>query len=127
VSKKGVLDIAERPKRAFWQTLLENLHLDAPNTRNHRVKVNYEVEVDGLSSEQLQAIVDAWQGEDHDANNYGFDLSGESGSTYWLDHAFVKDDVMVDVQRQNEEIVTAVSLLEGLWRHRRQLLGRANS
>ena len=89
--------------------------------------MNYEVEVDGLRQDQLQAIVDAWQGEDHDANNYGFDLKGESGSTYWLDHAFVKDTVTVDVQRQNEEVVTAVSLLEGLRRHRRHLLGLANA
>ncbi len=127
VSKKGVLDIAERPKRALWQTLLENLHLETPAARPHEVKVNYEVEVEGLSPDQLQAIVDAWHEEDQDANNYGFDLKGESGSTYWLDHAFVKDTVPVDVQRQNEEIVNAASLLDALRGHRRYLLGRANA
>jgi hypothetical protein len=89
--------------------------------------VNYEVEVEGLGPDQLQAIVDAWYEEDQDANNYGFDLKGESGRTYWLDHAFVKDTVTVDVQRQNEEIVTAASLLDALRRHRRDLLGRANA
>lgn len=127
VSKKGVLDIAERPKRALWQSLLEHLHLETPAARPHEVKVNYEVEVDGLSQDQLQAIVDAWHDEDQDANNYGFDLRGESGSTYWLDHAFVKDTLTVDVQRQNEEIVTAVSLMDALRRHRNYLLGRANA
>lgn len=127
VSKKGVLDIAERPKRALWQTLLEHMHLDTPAARPHEVKVNYELEVNGLSPDQLQAIVDAWHDEDQDANNYGFDLKGESGHTYWLDHAFVKETVTVDVQRQNEEIVTAASLMDALRRHRRHLLGRANA
>lgn len=127
VSKKSVLDIAERPKRELWQTLLEHLHLVTPTARPHEVKVNYEVEVDGLSCIQLQAIVDVWQEEDQDANNYGFDLRGESGSTYWLDHAFVKETVTVNVQRQNEEIVTAKSLMDALGRHRSYLLGRANA
>ena len=127
VSKKEVLDIAERSKRVWWQNLLVNLHLGTPITRPHEVKVNYEVEVDGLSSDQLQTIVDAWQAEDKDANNYGFDLRGESGRTYWLDHAFVKDSVTVDVQRQNDEILAAESLLAALRRHRRHLLGLVNA
>ena len=111
VSKKEVLKIAERPKRDWWQTLLANLHLETPNAPPHEVKVNYEVEVGGLNTDQLQTIVDAWQAEDQGSNNYGFDLRGESGRTYWLDHAFVKDSVTVDVQRQNDEIVVAESLM----------------
>ena len=127
VSKKEVLNIAERSKRIWWQNLLVNLHLETPIARHHEVKVSYEVEVGGLSPDQLQTIVDAWQAEDQDANNYGFDLKGESGRTYWLDHAFVKDTVTVDVQRQNDEILAAESLLEALRRHRRHLLVLVNA
>ena len=127
VTKKEILNIAERPKRVWWQTLLVKLHLETPTARDHEVKVNYEVEVEGLSRDQLQTIVDAWQGEDQDANNYGFNLKGESGKTYWLDHAFVKDSVTVDVQRQNDEIVAAESLLKALRRHRQNLLGLVNA
>jgi hypothetical protein len=126
ISKKEVLDIAERPKRVWWQTLLVNLHLETPTARPHEVKVNYEVEVNGLTTDQLQTIVDAWQAEDQDANNYGFDLRGESGKTYWLDHAFVKESVTVDVQRQNDEVVAAESLLEALRRHRLHLIRVVN-
>ncbi len=126
VSKKEVLKIAERPKRVWWQSLLVNLHVQPPATRPHEVKVNYEIEVDGLSADQLQNIVDAWQAEDQDANNYGFDLKGD-GKTYWLDRAFVKDTVTINVQRKNDELVEAESLLEALRRHRQHLLGLVNA
>lgn len=119
VSKKEVLKITERTNRFWWQSLLVNLHLQTPATRPHEVKVNYEVEVDGLSAEQLQNIVDAWRAED--ANNYGFDLRGDS-TTYWLDRSFVKDTVIISVERKNDELVEAESLLEALRRHRQQLL-----
>jgi hypothetical protein len=127
VSKKEVLKIAERPKRVWWQAMLVNLHLQTPTDRPHEVKVNYEVEVDGLSKDQLQTIVDAWQTEDQYANNYGFDLKGESGKTYWLDHAFVKDSVTINVHRQNDEIVAGESLLAALRLHRQHLLGLVNA
>ena len=127
VSKKEVLNIAERQKRVWWQTLLTKLHLEAQAAHTHEVKVNYEVEVDGLSTDQLQAIVNAWQTEDQDSTNYGFDLRGESSRTYWLDHAFVKDSLTVDTQRENDEIVEGVSLLVALRRHRRTLLGLVNA
>lgn len=124
VSKKEVLKITERNHRAWWQSLLANLNFQTPATLLHEVKVNYEVEVDGLSADQLKNIVDAWRAEDD--NNYGFDLTGDS-TTYWLDNSFIKDTVTINVERKNDELVEAESLLKALRLHRKKLLELVNA
>ncbi|AGU51511.1 hypothetical protein VAPA_1c44380 [Variovorax paradoxus B4] len=126
ITKRANLLLEERPKRALWEKMLDQLHLTAPNARPHEVKVNYSVEVDGLSPLALRGIVAEWAQEEQEDNNYGFDLRGESNNTYWLDHAFVKDALWVDIDRKDAEIIEPNSLLSALQGHRRYMLGRAN-
>lgn len=124
VTKKATLTLTDRPKRMLWQRMLDQLHLTAPDARPHEVKVNYSVDVDGLTQVALRGIVTEWAEEDQEENNYGFDLRGET-NTYWLDHSFVKDALWLDIQRKDAEIVMPESLLRALQAQKGYLLGLA--
>lgn len=121
IEKKGVLQLTTRDDRAVWQRLLQAFHIDAPTTRTHEVKMSYEVEVNGLTRDEVEAVMQGYDDESGQ-NDYGFKFEGEGQQTHWLGKEVARGVVEVDVRRLNSEMVNPDDLIRELDRHRRHLL-----
>lgn len=121
IEKKGVLHLTTRDDRAVWQKLLHAFHVDEPAVRPHEVKMSFEVDVNGLTRNEVEAVMDNYDDEDGQ-NDYGFRFAGEGQQTHWLGKEVARASVDVDVRRLNPEMVNANDLIRELNRHRQQLL-----
>lgn len=121
IEKKGVLQLTTREDRAIWQRFLDAFHVDEPAVRPHEVKMSFEVEVDGLTREEVEAVMGNYDEEDGQ-NDYGFKFKGEGSQTHWLGKEIAHDSVDVDVRRLNPEMVNPEDLAGELDRLRTRLL-----
>lgn len=121
IEKKGLLQLATRDDRAVWQRLLHAFHIDQPANRPHEVKMSFEVEVNGLTRDEVTAVMESYDDEGGQ-NDYGFKLAGEGQHIHWLGKEIARDSVDVEVRRPNPEMVNSDDLIRELDRHRRRLL-----
>lgn len=124
IKKKDTLQLHIAPDRSFWQKLLEMVNLDSSRRSELEVKLQYELEINGMTREEIESVVNRWRQEDFQdvGTDYGFVLSGDS-KVRWLGHEHAKDTFEFEVVRDNAEIVNPVALLAELARRREQLLG----
>lgn len=108
--------------RSVWQRMLEGLRVsEAERTLNADVKIKYEIPFHP-TIEQFNGMVDEWE-ENHESkwDDIGFKLSGDD-EIKWLSHSVAKSDYDLDVDRDNDEIVDAQSLLNALTEKRNVIL-----
>lgn len=122
VTRHGELALNDRVERQLWEKALDRLGLTHPAAAPITVKMNYDIEVNGLTGEEFDNVIEEWTEEPADLNRYGFRIRGDS-TTYWLDHAYVRDSVMVDINRRPGRIIEPDSLLTELLRHRGHFIG----
>jgi hypothetical protein len=108
------------------QTILRELGLNDPaNTEEDEgLKTKYEVSYEPNEGE-LDDIIENWE-ENHDEgsrwHDVGFRFKGQSSKTYWLSNSLIKQERDLDVDRINEEVVGANSLLQEILDQRQSLL-----
>lgn len=125
IKRKSALDLAIHTDRSMFQKLLEGLTLVNHQTTKQEVNIQYEVDVDGLSAQEVSDIVAEWSEDHEDETDYGFMLRG-SAEVHWLGKAYVREKLQLDVDRENAEVVEPESLLRELARHKDYLLGLMN-
>ncbi len=121
IEKRGVLQLTTRDDRAVWQRLLHAFHVDEPTVRPHEVKMSFEVEVNGLSRDEVEAVMEGYDDEGGQ-NDYGFKFAGEGQQIHWLGKELARDTLELDVRRPNPEMVNPDDLIRELDRQRRNLL-----
>lgn len=123
LEKKASLKLLENPGREWWQKMLDQFHLTEPDVRPEEVKIKYDLQMSGLTRDQVQTLIDEWRAEyeQDDDNNYGFKFVGD-GTTYWLASSYVRDTIQIETQRINSEIVDPRRLLQELGRFRDHFL-----
>lgn len=121
IVRKNSLTFAIPEELQYWQKLLKFLGIRNPEPRDEEIRVKQEIEIRPTENE-LQEIVENWEKE-HESkwDDVGFTLSGDP-NIQWLSHAFAKDVIELDVERQNEEVIEASSLLGALIVNREYLL-----
>ncbi|WP_295379517.1 hypothetical protein [uncultured Pseudacidovorax sp.] len=117
IVQHGTLILNDRQERQLWQKMLDRFGLTEPAVRPFEVKMNFDMDVDGVTEEEFDRIVEDWAEEDDPINRYGFRIRGDA-ETYWLDRQYVKDAFMLDIDRKPGGIIEPDSLLRGLMRHR---------
>lgn len=109
--------------RNIWQKMLEGLGV-RPEERELTadVKIKYEIPFNP-TPEQFDEMVQEWE-ENHESkwDDIGFKLSGDN-EIRWLSHSVAKSEFELDVERDNDEIVDAQSLLNTLTQNRNVILG----
>lgn len=123
IKKKSTLQLKIATEKTFFQKLLIDLHLSQHQTLQREAKIQYEVEVDGLTKGEVTEIVDQWRSEDGDDVDYGFMLKRDS-TVHWLERAYVRETFEVEVVRGNTELVAPDSLLRELGRHKKHILSQ---
>jgi hypothetical protein len=109
--------------RSVWQKMLEGLRVSQESrTLTADVKIKYEIPF-RPTVEQFDGMVAEWE-ENHESkwDDIGFKLSGDN-EIRWLSHSIAKSEYNLDVQRNNDEIVDAQSLLDSLTQIRSIILG----
>jgi hypothetical protein len=120
ILKKGTLVLVDRIDRALWQRLLDAAHITVPSVRPHEVEMAYDVEVEGLTEQDIANVIDSFDDEDGQ-NDYGFKFQGE-GAVHWLGKEVARDVLSLDITRVNPEMIDPEQLMHELDRHRRRLL-----
>lgn len=122
IIKKNKLQSKIQVDRTLWESFLDSLNLGSnKNYSISDVKVKFEVPFTPTQGE-IEAIIKSWE-TDHQTkwDDVGFKLKGEN-KIYWLSHSVAKDEVHLDVVRDNNEIVEAKSLLLAITSIRKKLL-----
>ena len=122
VARRGQLQMNDRAERQLWQKALDSFGLTHPTAAPITVKMNYDIEVNGLTGEEFDNVLEEYAEEPADLNRYGFRIRGDS-KTYWLDHEYVRDSITVDIDRRPGRVIEPESLLTELLRHRRHFVG----
>ena len=113
------LKSGRRPDRSFWQKLMENTGLSAPRVAPDTVRVQYELSttMDPTSMDNLIAEWEEARG-DHDGwEDIGFVFRGEQ-TPQWISRSIARGTIPLDVEWENEEVVSTQSLLNQLISHR---------
>lgn len=108
--------------RTLFQKMLQKISNSIHDTQvTPDIKIRYEIPYTPDENE-LESIIAEWTGQDESRwDDVGFKVEGDQ-TTYWLSHSAAKDNIEVDIQRQDDEIVEADSLLQALTERRPQLL-----
>lgn len=106
----------------FWQKALLNLGLKKQRNLNSEVNFSYEFSFTP-SEPELKEMIAEWE-KSHDSkwDDIGFTLKGEQVPR-WLSNSLARDQFKLDVNRIDEEIVDAKSILEQLTEKRDLILG----
>lgn len=102
--------------------VLENMGWLDREIADQTMKFRYELEFQPTEEELIQAIHAG--GNPQRPSRTGFVLSG-SQDIYWLDHAYAKDDLVVNVSHDNNGVIDGLELLRELSKMHRQLEGIA--
>lgn len=125
LERKTTLSLSIQPEKVLFQQLLQAFHLSSHQTHLQEATIKYQVEVDGLSQEEVEQVVSEWREEESEDSDYGFVFRGDS-TIHWLGKEYVRETLQLDIERDNSEIVRPEVLLRELGRHKRSLLGRMN-
>ena len=124
VERKTSLSLRLPEDLAFWQSALRavNPFHERQDLPDEQVRIKFETQV-SYSHEELSALIENWVAR-HDVewDDYGFSLVGET-KVYWLSDSLARVKIMVEVQKDNDEVVNADSLVAALNGSHAQLVG----
>ncbi|AXH62808.1 MULTISPECIES: hypothetical protein [Gammaproteobacteria] len=106
----------------LWQKALKNLGLKKQRSLNSDVNFSYEFSFTPSETELKEMIAEWEKSHDSKWDDIGFTLKGEQGPL-WLSNSLARDKFDLDVNRIDEEIVDAKSILEQLTEKRNLILG----
>jgi len=114
VLRKTTLRLNRVPDHAWWQDLLHKTKMSEPQVKPEHVKIQYEM-ITALSLTDVDAMIEDWDAHhEREWDDYGFELRGESNKTHWFSHSLARAEFELNVERDNEEVVNAESLLAAL-------------
>jgi hypothetical protein len=126
VQKNLLSPYVKAPDLSFIHRLFRRFHgLDKLDGTQEEVRFKYEIEY-SPTPDELGHIIETWTENENNEestkwDDIGFQFINDS-ETYWLSHSSVRDEIEIDVKRDNEEVVNAASLLNALHGRRRHLL-----
>lgn len=115
------LDLAKPEQLGLWQKMLQVVHLDAPQGAGISTKVRYTVAPD-ITLKDVNAMIDDWEADPSEVNDYGFYFEGETNKPYWLSKSLARMDFELELERENVEFVQLESLLNDLVKKKNTIL-----
>ncbi|MCM8107038.1 hypothetical protein M8U98_11450 [Enterobacter hormaechei] len=70
-------------------------------------------------------MIDDWEADPSEVNDYGFYFEGQSNKPYWLSKSLARMEHQLDLERENIELVNLDSLMRELVRHKNVILNGA--
>ncbi|WP_250318546.1 hypothetical protein [Rosenbergiella gaditana] len=109
------LDVSKPEQLGLWQKMLQFSRLGGNNSQyaDTSTKVRYTLSPH-VTLEDLNAMIDDWESDPNEVNDYGFYLGGESNRPYWLSKSLARTEFGLNIERENVEFVQLNSLLNSL-------------
>lgn len=125
VKRRITLELHNQEDLELWQKFWRKLKGSPASARDYPIAIEYNIK-SSISSDELKDIFEAFTKEiESDStptwDDYGFQLRGET-ATRWLSSAYARDKLELNISRENDEVVTADSLLLELSRNRNKIL-----
>lgn len=115
IIKKDTLKFSVEQSKSLWQSLLQTVGvrsvcLPAEDSERFQFALNHVP-----SEQEVNEMISFWETQEFDSrwDDLGFKLEGES-EIRWLSYSLAKSSFSFDVERENDEVVNARSLLEKL-------------
>lgn len=118
------LDLTKRQELELWQKMLQVIHLAPQQGPNVTTKVRYTLSPD-VTLQDVNAMIDDWEADPSEVNDYGFYFEGQSNKPYWLSKSLARMEHQLDLERENIELVNLDSLMRELVRHKNVILNGA--
>ncbi|MBU5642585.1 hypothetical protein HV243_11695 [Citrobacter sp. RHBSTW-00599] len=115
------LDLAQPEQLGLWQKMLDFIQLGANQAPGASTKIKYIVSPDVTLADVNQMIED-WDEDVSEVNDYGFIFQGEPNKTYWLSNSLSRTQFDLRLERENDEIVNLQSLLDELGGKKERIL-----
>ena len=111
IIRKNRLSITEPDDRGFFTRMMDRVLLQDVTPEDTEVKVKYEVSYTPTPDQLQQMILDWNESNETRWDDIGFNIAG---NTYWLSHSTAKDEVELNVLRDNDEVINYRSLIQSL-------------
>ncbi|SUC23342.1 Uncharacterised protein [Proteus mirabilis] len=118
------LDLAKPEELGLWQRMLQSVKLSEAQGAGITTKVRYTLSPN-VSLEEVNLMINSWEADLSDVNDYGFYFEGESNKPYWLSKSLARTEFQLDIERDNIEFVQLDSLLNELVRKKNIILNGA--
>lgn len=115
------LDLAQPEQLGLWQKMLDFVQLGAHQEVGASTKIKYIVSPD-VTLADVNQMIDDWDEDTSEVNDYGFIFQGEPNKTYWLSNSLSRTQFELRFERENDEIVNLQSLLDELSRKKDLIL-----
>lgn len=121
VIRKEELDLSQTETLTIWQKLIRQAHLSNPQTLPIRPRITYDIPFNPTVGD-IENMFAAWEDEAHSSwDDFGVKMRG-SQEIYWVSHALARMEFELDIERINEEVVSATSLIDAALQNKQQIL-----
>lgn len=107
------LDLSIGTDLDLWQKMLAKISLGAQHAAQPSTKVRYTISPD-VDLDDVNQMIQEWDADPSEVNDYGFVFQGEANKTYWLSNSLSRTQFDLRIERENDEIVNLQSLLTDL-------------
>jgi hypothetical protein len=119
IVRKSTISTDNDADRSLWQDFLLNLGMDSrQNVRP--IEIKYEIKLTPSADDFDQIVTTFEKLPNRDWDDVGFVFEG--GETQWLSSTIARENLTLDVERENAEIASPEALIDQLVTRRRDLL-----
>lgn len=115
------LDLSKPEQLGLWQKMLQGVHLGAPQGAGITTKVRYTLSPN-VTLQDVNAMIDDWEADPNEVNDYGFYFEGDASKPYWLSKSLARTEYELNLERENIEFVQIDSLLTDLIKKKNSIL-----
>lgn len=121
VLRKETLDLSQAETLSLWQKLLRQASLSTPQVSPIKPRINYDIPFQP-SVEDIESMFETWESEvDSKWDDFGVKIAG-SQDIHWVSHTLARKEFDMDIERDNDEVVNSISLINAVLGNRAQIL-----
>ncbi|MFZ2168467.1 MAG: hypothetical protein WAW61_02405 [Methylococcaceae bacterium] len=121
VIRKEELDLSQGETLNLWQRLIRQARLSNPQTSSITPRITYEIPF-APTIDDIENMFSAWE-EESESNwdDFGVKLRG-STDIHWVSHALARKEFELNIERLNDEIISAISIINAAIENRQSIL-----
>lgn len=121
VIRKETLDLTQRETLSLWQKLIRQAKLSSPPVTPVEPRISYDLPFQP-TADDIENMFDAWEDTAESKwDDFGIMIKGHH-DVYWVSHTLARKEFDLDVERENDEVVNSISLIDALLIKRTQIL-----
>lgn len=121
IIRKTTLDMLDQEDLAFWQEAWRKIQGKEKSSPTQPVSMVYEIPTESLSSDEINDIISNAEHDSSSWDDVGFMLKGDP-NPHWLSKSFARDTFLMNVKRENQEILDLDHLHKELKSRQKQIL-----